>query len=191
MGTPCLINITGTSGEVSIRFRTGIVLHTITSTIGSFYIDSGALDVTYTTISGDAIASSLCFAVSALPIICYKINWKGIMADQYRFDRILFGSEFLHLDATPFPKVENFIESINSKNDSRIKVTQYKIDISSNSSLNEYSFIVKVFDSNIPIFRIQNTDNSGRIYLHGEIVSCENAGYTNVGVTSNATDLLN
>lgn len=191
MGTPCLINITGTSGEVSVRFRTGIVSHTITSTIGSFYIDSSALDVTYTTISGDAIASSSCLTISSLPIVCYKINWKDIITDGYKFDAVLFGLDVLNLDFIPFSQMENLITNLNSKNDSRIRVTQFKIEPSQNINSIEYSFIVKVFNSNIPIFRIKNKDNTGSIYLHGEISACENVGYSNVGTNLNSTNLIN
>ena len=191
MGTPCLINVTGTSGEATIRFRTGTVFHTITSTIGSFYIDSGALDVTYTTISGNAIASSSCFVVSSLPIVCYKINWKGIITDDYKFDAVLFGLEILNLDFIPFLQIENLVTNLNSKNDSRIKVIDFKTEPSQNANSTEYSFIVKVFNSNIPIFRIKNKDNTGSIYLHGEVYLCENVGSSNVRTNSNSTNLLN
>lgn len=191
MTAPCLINVTGTSGEAAVRFKLSSVPHTVTSTIGSFYINSAATDVTYTTISGNAIASSSCLTIDPLPLICYKISWKGLITNDYKFDAILFGTEVLNLDLTSFPKAENFIENVNSKNDSRIHVIQYKIDYGQNPDLNEYSFIVKVFDLNIPVFRIRNKDNSGRIYLHGEVSPCENVGYTNVGMNSNPSNTLN
>ncbi len=75
----CQINITGSSGSVLIRYTNGAIINKITADIGdAVYIDDGSTDITYTTLSGDAIAASGCVTINALPFYCILFEWETL-----------------------------------------------------------------------------------------------------------------
>lgn len=183
----CLITISGTSGEVSINYKISTTAYNIVTGIGTLYIESTATDVTYTTLFGDAVASSLCLTITSLAYACYRIHWKGIKADSYNFNAVLLGSDILTISDTPFPNTTlNLAQAINSLEDDRVKVTKYKFDSAFPTTIDPlattYNFILRIIGVDIPILRIRNADNTGYIYLHGEIVSCSITGYTDINV---------
>lgn len=183
----CLITISGTSGKVEIDYKISTVAHRLIADIGTLYIEDTATNVTYTTISGDAVASSTCLTINNLPIACYKITWTGMIANGYRFNAILLGNEIISIAEVIFPEtsLSSLANSVNSAGDSRVKISAYKLIAlpnTTNSASVIYNILFKIIGTQIPILRIRNADTTSNIYLHGETSACSIAGYTNVNV---------
>ena len=167
----CLITVTGTSGVIRINYTISGIPYSIETSIGSFYIDDTATDVTYTTLSGDLIAADsgcLTPAIADLPASCYEILWKDIVASGYVAEAILLGVDEITILDTEFPD-GNLIDPINNADDDRVKVIGYKDELSNSTSIWEYNYyyILKVLGAEIPILRVRNADDSGYIYIHG------------------------
>jgi len=169
----CLITVTGTSGVIRINYTISAIPYTIETSIGSFYIDDTATDVTYTTLSGDLIAADsgcLTPAIAELPANCYLISWSGITASGYVIDRVYLGYEtggFVIPD-TPFPNsLYNLVESINNADNDSVKVIGIKT--SWNNTLENFScaYLLKVLGTEPPNLRVRNADDTERIYIHG------------------------
>jgi len=187
----CLITIGGTSGIIQINYTISSVQYTIeTISPGSFYIEDTAVDVTYTTITGDLTASSGCLTVTNLPVNCYEVFWKGLSADNYKISEIILGSEIITIPDTNFPlSSRDFIENVNSLNDNRIKIVGYKTVFSPPSIQNiEYYYIFKILGSNEPVLKIKNTDDTNYIYVYGTSTSCTiPVGYEEIDPCYSAT----
>ena len=173
----CLISVTGTSGIIRINYTISAVDYTIETSIGSFYIDDTATGVTYTTLTGDLIASSGCLTITNEPLNCYLLFWKGITSPGYKANAIILGSTTITIPDTNFPLGgSTLITSINDANVDAVKVTGYKIVTdpveSDDPSFNEYYYILSVIGTDVPILRVRNADNTGYIYIHGESTSC-------------------
>ena len=167
----CLITVTGTSGVIRINYTISAIPYSIETSIGSFYIDDTATDVTYTTLSGDLIATDsgcLTPAIADLPANCYEILWKDIRSSGYIAEAILLGMDEITITDTNFPDGEVGL-SINNADDDRVKVIGYKTEQTSPDSIWEYNYyyILKVLGSEIPILRVRNADDSGYIYIYG------------------------
>lgn len=171
----CKITVTGTSGIIRIDYTVSGTPYSIETSIGEFYIEDTATDVTYTTLSGDLIAtddSCLGTPIAELPANCYLILWKNLQATNYKIDAIVLGSEIITIPDTTFPESFSLLaDAVNNLNDSRVKVTGYKMEYVSFGVSNNY-YIFKVLGTNAPILRIKNTDETGYIYIYGESTSC-------------------
>ncbi len=176
----CLITVSGTSGEVEVKYNIGITPYSVIAGVGTFYIEDTATDVTYTTLYGDASADSICLIVTNTPFICYKFFWKGVQSPGYKFDAVLLGAEIIPITEVAFPYTNvNLAAAINNLNDNRIKVVQYKVTVafdSSEPSAGTYEYIVKSTEAEPPQLRIQNADDTGYIYLHAESSTCTMTG---------------
>ena len=167
----CLITVTGTSGVIRINYTISGTPYTIETSIGSFYIDDTATDVTYTTLSGDLIAADsgcLTPAIADLPASCYEILWKDIVSSGYVVEAILLGVDEITISDTGFPN-GYLIDPINNADDDRVKVIGYNYESSASGVFGQfnYYYILKVLGSEIPILRVRNADDSGYIYIHG------------------------
>ena len=169
----CLITVTGTSGVIRINYTISGTPYTIETSIGSFYIDDTATDVTYTTLSGDLIAADsgcLTPAIADLPASCYLVSWSEISAPGYIIDRVYLGYEtggFTIAD-TPFPNsLYNLVDSINNADDDSVKVIGIKT--SWNNTLENFScaYLLKVLGNQPPNLRVRNADSTQEIYIHG------------------------
>lgn len=180
----CLITVSGTEGVVQLQYNIGVTPYKISAGIGTFYIEDTATDVTYTTLYGDAIASSGCLTVTALPSICYLLNWKGVEAPGYTIDALILGTEVLSINAD-FPRASTELAaSINDLADDRVKVVQYSYTYSDpiDPSTFEYGYIIRVISDEIPILRARNSDNTAKLYIHGEVSACTILGYTDINL---------
>ena len=169
----CLITVTGTSGVIRINYTISGIPYSIETSIGSFYIDDTATDVTYTTLSGDLIAADsgcLTPAIADLPASCYLVSWSGISAPGYIIDRVYLGYETggFTIPDTPFPDADyDLVDSINNADNDSVKVIG--INTSWNRTLKTYSsaYLLKVLGNQPPNLRVRNADDSGYIYIHG------------------------
>lgn len=166
----CLITVTGTSGVIRINYTISGTPYTIETSIGDFYIEDTATSVTYTTLSGDLIASSLCLTITELAASCYLVSWSGISAPGYVIDRVYLGYEtggFVIADTT-FPNtLYDLVDSINNANDDSVKVIGIKT--SWNNTFENFScaYLLKVLGTEPPNLRVRNADDTERIYIHG------------------------
>lgn len=171
----CLISITGTSGKARVDYKIGSNSYSITSTIGGFYLEDTATDITYSTIEGDAVASSLCFTITELDYTCYTILWKKIIANGYKFDAVILGDQIIPITEVIFnSSPELLTNSINSSGDERVKIVDYTISTTNplDSASSTYTYVFSVLSNNIPILRAKNSDSTGFIYFHGEPSPC-------------------
>lgn len=183
----CLITIAGTSGEVLINYKISSTSYQIVTGIGTVYIEDTATNVTYTTLSGDATASSGCLTVTALPSTCYEVKFGGLTALNHVFSKVTYNSKTITLSGSPvFPEeITELVREINSNSDSDLKVTHYKIDSSYSGDFDapvEYYIIFKVAGAFAPTLTITNTDLTSELQIVGTTVSCSPSGYTAVTV---------
>jgi hypothetical protein len=163
----CLITISGTSGVIRINYTISGTPYTIETSIGEFYIEDTATDVTYTTLSGDLIAASLCLTITEVAASCYKLLWKNITTPKYIAEAIVLGASVITIEDTIFPNY-NLTTSVNNAADDRVKIIGYKTERTTSDEQNFY-YIFKVLGANIPMLRVRNADDSGYIYIHGEL----------------------
>lgn len=182
-----LISITGTSGNVLLRYKIGTIQHNVEADIGNIYIEDTATNVTYTTLSGNAIASSLVFSITALPFVYYDLFWKGIIADDYSFVSFTTDNIITPIVPTvPFPNSDvTFANVINALNVEFFKIIKYKKLVTSLNILTgkitySISYIIRSTNSAIE-FKIKNADNTGFIYLKPTSVLLTSlTGYTDI-----------
>ena len=169
----CLITVTGTSGVIRINYTISAIPYSIETSIGSFYIDDTATDVTYTTLSGDLIAADsgcLTPAIADLPASCYLVSWSEISAPGYIIDRVYLGYEtggFTIAD-TPFPNSRyTLVDSINNADDDSVKVIGIKVSWDPLFENFSCAYLLKVLGNQPPNLRVRNADSTQEIYIHG------------------------
>lgn len=184
----CNITIGGTSGSVLITYTLSGKTTTINAPFGTTQIiDDASTDITYTTLSGNATASSGCVTITAVAQGCYKYSWETIgnnndEANGMVFDGVDFNGTLISVTETPYTDGAGYINLatvINDLSDSRITVISGKMELSTRSSMNNY-MIVKVTGAVIPTIRITDPLYSHHLYLKGTIqADCDlPAGYT-------------
>jgi hypothetical protein len=172
----CLITVTGTSGIIKVDYKISAIDYSIQTSIGSFYIDDTATDVTYTTITGDLVATSGCLTITELSANYYLLSWKGISADNYKTASILLGSEEIVLPEVSFPITgKNLPPAVNNLEDVRVSIIGFKIVFLGYNPIPEYgyeqNYIFKVLGTDIPILKVKNADDTSYIYIYGESTS--------------------
>lgn len=197
----CLVTVSGTSGSVLIQYVDGSsVSHSIISDITtSLYISDTGSDYTFTTLSGDAIASSGCVTLTEIEINHYILSWEIVRTVPQRsvgqvFDAVVIGSTTTPIDEVSFPYDPSLdvIKSINALNLPNIKATGYKIVDDTDITVPlQYFVILKVTGTDIPYIRISNSDASHNIFLKGVYTATAlPAGYTAVDVCEIGSTLL-
>lgn len=185
----CLITVSGTSGELVLKYKISSVDYQIVTGIGTFYIEDTATDVTYTTISGDVTAASGCLTVTSLPFTYYKFDWTGLSCKTYKTDKLIVGAVDTTLDPLSFQNLNlsYFAEFVNTLGDPNLKVTAIKSVVglpfleTYDPRDDYYSFILRIIGPDIPELKIKNTDNTNFIYIKGLVeLSAVPTGYTPV-----------
>jgi hypothetical protein len=177
----CLITVGGTSGKVRIKYVISGNNKEVESTFGNnVYIEDTATNVTYTTLSGNATASSGCLTVTELPLKYYIFNWQyltSIPPSGQLFDAVLLDDEIIPISTCPFPiDRERLAENVNAVEDPRIKITAFKTTVESTKV--DYKNIMQVLGSEIPMIRIKSADGTTYLYLLGvETVDSLPEGY--------------
>lgn len=183
----CLITVSGTSGEVLIRYTLSGNENEIRSGIGNVYIDDTASSISYTTLSGDAIATSGCVTITELNSVCYKFSWETfritdrLYSDTLYFDQLSLGGENLSINPTNLSESFSWKKlgsSISQLGDNRISVIA-GLQTPSGRSTSIQNIIIRVIDSDAPVLRIKNkyTTNLELILAGVESVDCIPTGY--------------
>lgn len=72
----CDVTITGTTGSVLIEYTHNSFVTTITAVVGEVvYIPRDAINLSYYTITGDAVPDTTCLVIEAKTFRCFKIDW--------------------------------------------------------------------------------------------------------------------
>jgi len=183
-----LISITGTSGKVLLNYLQSAVAKSAILDIGTLFLDDATVTaVTYTTLSGDAIASSLVFTITNLPYQYYKLEWKGLKSDGYKIKNILLGIDTFNIPEVDFPNSDyNLINSVNELNNDEVKITDIKVSPPNlpNGFVN-FSYIFRILGNDTPELEIRNIDNTGYIYVKGVSTAYPVVGYTSITICNN------
>jgi hypothetical protein len=163
----------------------GSHINSLTAQIGDpIYIDDTATEVTYTTESGDAIASSSCLTITELTENCYLLDWEtignGTTSLSYLIEAIVLGTDVLSISPSNFNSLtlQDLATAINNLDDYRITATAGKVENSSRNSKNVF-LVVKVLGSDIPELKVNNTTQNHKFYIKGVVsADCVPAGYT-------------
>ncbi len=189
----CLITITGTSGLLKIDYKIGVDLYSIETSIGTLYIEDTATDVTYTTISGDLVASSGCLTITDLPASCYKMLWEDVYLPGYTLESIILDTNEYSLPSIAFPQSAplteyggsalQLVEAINNLNLDVLKVIGYKTTVTGiNAYVSKYEYLFKILGSGSPILKVKNASSTGYIYFYSDSDVCDLTGYNEVSV---------
>lgn len=197
----CLVTVSGTSGSVLIEYiDAGSVKHSIISDITtSLYIETGGSAYTYTTLSGDAIASSGCITITALPAKCYIFDWEWSREPMFPYDlgllftELIVGSTTYTLLECAYPNSGEYsvLNAVNALDVPEVKGVAYKTVYPSDLTLPvEYFAIIKVKGNEIPYLKIRNQADTHSIFLKGTYTAdCLPAGYTEVDTCAIGTSL--
>lgn len=194
----CLVSITGTSGSVQLNYLLSGIPQLMTGNVGdSIYINDIATSVTYTTLSGDAVASSLCETITALPQTCYIFSWGlngipyspsiiGFLQDaQFNFTGVGLNDSFVSIPSTPYTAYtpDALAYEINSLNNPLIEAVAKMTIFTTNRK--EHFLIVKTTSTTIPELRITNSFGEHLLYLKGVVtLDCLPSGYTLINTCS-------
>ena len=181
----CLITISGTSGILELKYNIGANPYSIRTSLGTLYIEDTATSVTYTRLSGDVVAASLCLTITSLPANYYKLSWKGICTDQYIINAVALGLTETTLPNTMFPiSMQTLIDNVNNSSIPEFKIVGYKYVFNPIMDLEdvEISYIARVLGTNIPYLKVRNSDSTTNIYIKGVTSVALPAGFTAVEV---------
>ena len=180
----CLVTVSGTSGEVFIKYTdSGSVDRYLRAGLGQLYLDDNGTDYEWSTLSGDAAAASGCITLTEVPIVCHLISWQRLLVDEIsdaKVDAILLDDTVYEFSTSyTFPRSQAKIaDAINSLNESDFKAVAFKQVTASNKS--EYFLIIKVRGDKVPKLRITNEAGTHFMYLIGEASSCLPAEYIEI-----------
>lgn len=186
----CLITIYGSNGLIRLDYKIGADSYSINTSLGSFYIEDTATDITYTTLSGDLIAGSECLAIANEPLTCYNFHWSDISLNNWKIDELILGEEVYSFTNVYFPNsAMGLVNSINDLNLDKIKVTGYKKTYNEISNTFEYNYIVTVIGSDFPELKICNSDCTSIMYLIPTLMgTCSiPMGYTPIDICYNGS----
>lgn len=189
----CQINITGTTGSVLIKYKLGSTSNLINASIGdAVYISSTSTNVTYTTISGDAIGASGCVSISSLASTCYLFEWQspgfGCSTGDI-FNAIILGATTSSITDVPFSSsYNNLSDALIALSNSNITPASGKITVNSNGTFNNH-LIITILGTDIPMLRVVNPTTTFNSYLIGTTSSCIPSGYTAIEVCSTLEDI--
>ena len=187
----CLITLAGTTGEILIKWTQDTVVNTLSTEYGvaPIYIDDTATDVTYTTLSGDVTASSLCVTITELPIDYYEIVFDRLKENNTtydaRFDAVLIDDTVTDLSPTISDKYTGLVAligAINGLDDDNIKIVGFNVS-AAGSSTNYYNLglIFRIIGGGVPSLRI-NSFYDNKSYLKGETSVALPDGYTEIEI---------
>lgn len=184
----CLVTISGTSGQVLIKYvDSGSEPRSVIAGPGTLYLEDDGTDYEWTTLSGDAAASSGCITLTEVPNVCYVVDWEeyppsGWGAPTMTIDALILGSNTYAMNEVRFPaNVQNVGEAVNALNLDTVKATAYKvISPTDGASALESFLILTVRGTDVPYLRIKNEADTHNLYLIGVTSTCLPAGYTEI-----------
>lgn len=184
----CLVTIGGTSGSVELRWMQGSNPNSMVVHFGDTpYITDTATDVTYTTLTGDATASSGCLTITELESNCYLIAYEENMHNcgdlTKKIDNLNIGTD-IPLDVPILGETGNtfwyIIEAVNTLELPDVKFVAYNGEFSTTDESLLTELILRVYGTNVPEFRIVS-GNGAYSYIKGETAaSCLPAGFIEI-----------
>lgn len=180
----CAITIGGTSGSVLIRYKLGGVNNSITANFGTeVYVSNTITDVTYTTLSGDANASSGCVSITELEETCYEFKWETLKAGCDRGDvinAVIVGSTAVSITPKSIStSYQSVADAISTASSSLIQPYAGKFTASSTGTGKNY-LIAKVYGADTLIsLRVYNASSGFYYNILGTPTTCTvPSGYT-------------
>jgi hypothetical protein len=171
----CVVSVGGTSGNVLIKYTLGSEITTIVPFGEDIFIDDAATDITYTTLSGDATASSGCLTITDLPAVCYSMEWESTgNASTYYFEAVILGVDEITFDDVEFDlrSLEDLASAINNAGDDRVKAVAGWTD-EDIARLGAFHYInLRIIGEDVPYLRIRNDGTSFYLYIKGVSTSC-------------------
>jgi len=171
----CLVNITGTSGEVLITYTdSGAVNRYVKAGLGSLYLDDSGSDYIWQTLSGDAVVASGCISFTENATSCYLLTWERLvtapnvfLSTDLKFKSVVLGSSTYNLSTpVPYPRSCREVgDLINKLNLSNIKAVSFK-EVSSTKT--EYFLVLQVTGADVPFLKIVNSEENHFLYIKGE-----------------------
>lgn len=185
----CLINITGTSGTVNIRYTLNGNQYFFYPSVeigDPIYIDDTATDVYYETVDGNAVASSSCITINELVKTCYLFSYAvdtpcfpnpyGSLNSEFAFDQFIIGTttyEFVNSininpNTSSGKQLTSEFNNVVSNTIAYISSIQTDIMTSGNIKL---SFIITMINNStdIPELRMNNIIDNSKFYIKGVI----------------------
>lgn len=181
----CLITITGTSGSVLIQYTLSGNPGSMTVNYGqSVYINDAATAITYTRLSGDAVAASGCVTITAKPSQCYLFQWETINQTNSQvydmvFDAILDENTVYSIDDVEYTtrngwnKVAVSLAALDNEN----IIPLEGIEVLSNRGSGKNSLIVRTIGFTQPYLRVHNPASNFNLYVKGVASDCSEDGY--------------
>ncbi len=188
----CSITTGGTNGTFRLDFDLGADHNVLYSTFGDvIWIDDTATNVTYTTLTGDVTAASGCVTVTALPQICYLLEydrWSGdpsLVDYNSTFDAILLDNTVYAFTTPPTDDVMSgglLLHEINNEvNNDNVKAVAAKSAYVDTNYMN-LSYIIRVYGSEIPSLRLLSPYGNYS-YIKGTVsASCLPSGFTEIPI---------
>lgn len=170
----CAINITGTTGSVTINYKLDGVSNTMTGAAGqTLYINSEATDVTYTNLNHlttDASAESDCIDLEPLHTGYYVFSWETSNLVNLYIDKLVIGDDEYTFAKPIYFNIKNLhdvcdaIEALELGNNI-ISTSYYSFRTKRGTTLNR--FILKVDGPKNVFFRVKNIISEGILtYLY-------------------------
>ncbi len=184
--TCCKINVIGTSGTVKITYTIGTTINYVVAEVGDpVYIAKESTNVSFTTLSGNATATSTCLSLTNLPAACYLISWESFGLTQEDnldmvFDRAILGSTLIPITSTPYYHEEAsrlLGDWIQALNDSRMIPTAWRV-VDSTRGTKHFYLIVKITSAEQFAVRITNPAGAHQLRIIGTLSACLPTGYT-------------
>jgi hypothetical protein len=170
---PCLISITGTTGSVHIQFVQGGHTNSIYASVGdSAYIPDGIAAATFTSLEGDATASSSCATLTEVPKKLYQFSWQvPLCATSYTFKELLDGTTSHDLGDLTYDSWSPLAIAnlLNEYNLAELRAVGLKIIRTETSAI--LYLIVEVISLNVPEIKLQGTAATELLFLKGVEVS--------------------
>ncbi len=186
----CLITIAGT-GTLKLDYDLGSDHNIQYTTPGDIvYIDDTATNVTYTTLTGTATASSGCLTITALPINYYTITYDRLDNDtstyNSKFDALLLDTTVIALTPNVSDKSVSFLDIIIAINttlaNNNIKIVAYSISSAgSSANYNNISFVFRILGTEIPSLRLKS-NFSNYSYIKGTTSIALPDGYIEIPI---------
>lgn len=179
----CDITITGTSGSVIILYTINGHTDSVTGSVGDVvYISKNAINVSYVTVTGDAVPDTSCLVIEEADYNCYLFSWEIGAPDQVPLDDAIFTQVNLGTTnwtiSSPYTVYETLLNVSGRDMFTTVNNIGTPLIIAScylDSDINSYLF-VKVVGTDIPKIRITNPTGEGTdfMYIYGVLQdSCD------------------
>lgn len=177
----CAITITGT-GKVLLRYTVSAVEKELVASVGTIYLDDATVDanITYTTLTGTAVAASSCFTITELPLQCFHFFWDWFPGMSYTFTKLSIDGDDFALNPVVSLTEETYnalADSINQLDPDKIQAIKGKINL---TELPIFSMVIRTLAVNPPVLTAVNGNNTAEFTISSKGGSCSPLGYEDI-----------